>query len=110
MTNAVYPVMKVDEGADRTDIGRGSWAIGLARDNGEAAEIQAACDSIKVEKNGAITVWSLWDENAELRDEPLLTMALAPGTWTYFHVNDPFGMPLAIEKTLAATQSVPAVR
>lgn len=110
MTHAIWPVMKVDEQADRTDIGRGSWTIGLAREGGAAAEIQVATDLIEVEKNGSITVWSLWDENAEKRDEPLLTMALAPGVWTYFHINDPFGMPLPIEKMLAAAQSVPAVR
>lgn len=109
--NAVYPLMKVDEQADRTDIGRASWTIGLARRDGSAAEIQVATDEIRVSDMGDLSCWSLWDENAELRDEPLLTMGLASGTWTYYHKNDPFQMPLPIEKTLgSATQPKPAVR
>lgn len=108
---AVFPLMRVDEEADRTDFGRGTWTIGLARNAGDSAEIQVATDLLTVSKGGDLSLWSLWDENAEKRDEPVKTMGLAAGTWTYYSLNDPFGMPQVIEKTLgSATQPKPAVR
>ena len=111
MTEAIFPIMRVDEEADRTDFGRGTWTIGLTRSDGSSAELQVATDEIRVSKGGDLTCWSLWDENAELRDEPIKTFGLANGTWSYYSLNDPFNMPQIIEKTLgSATQTKPAVR
>lgn len=111
MSEAVLPTFFPDEEADRTEFGRSTWIIGLAREDGDAAELQIATDRVIVHDTGALLCFSLWDEDAELREEPILTMSLAPGTWTYYTMMDPYGHPQIIEKVLgSATQRKSAVR
>jgi hypothetical protein len=110
---AVFPHMKIDEEQDRSEIGRGSWTIGLARPDGQpAAELVLACDQITPmgPNSDSIAVWSLWDESGEKRDEPIMTMGLAAGTWTYFHMNDPWGLPLPVVKGLSIFGSSTTVK